>query len=655
MIIKSEKAMKRKGLFLFIVFVLSFVVLIGQLTYIVMVEGKNYDLAVLQNASKREGSVTLNDKRGQILDRNGIVLAKSISTYDLIFDAKLLVSQSEETKTKTKEYLYEKLGISISYLDEILIEKAHSHYVIIGKGYSYNEIKEVKEAIDNYRIIGVFYREDYERVYPYPTLASDVIGFVNADFQGAYGIEYVYNEELNGDVGRIYGTIDEDHMLDVKEIEANNGANVELTLDYTVQKYINEAIDNYFVEDQAEKIHIIVMNPNTGEIYGMANYPDYSLDNPRDVISFVTDEEYADMSLQDQSDLLNQLWKNENVTDTYEPGSTFKPMTYAMAMEENKIPEGTTFECHGSLQVAGETIKCWKPGGHGEQTMEEALENSCNVAFMKIGEAIGRDDFYHYQSMFGFGYKTGIDINGEHSSNNTVFSAEQLNTVELATSSFGQGQFFTPIQLISAFSAVINGGYLYEPHIMNKIYTDNQIIDSNSEKLVRQVISEEVSALTRDALAGVVNEGTGAKAQIAGYEIGGKTGTAETVERIDGEYIVSFIGFAPVEKPEVVTLVVVDRPVATVVNSRFAAKIFVDVMEDVMPYLHIFKEEPVLDEEGNVIEEPVAEDGDVIDEPTEDTNETNENGEQDNSNIDEESSNETPDEESIEDASSDGN
>lgn len=622
MIIKSEKAMKRKGLFLFIVFILSLVVLIGQLSYIVMVEGKNYDLAVLQNASKREGSVTLNDKRGEILDRNGIVLAKSISTYDLIFDAKLLVDQSEETRTETKDFLYEKLGIKNTYLDEILTEKANSHYVIIGKGYSYNEIKDVKEAIDNYRLIGVFYREDYERIYPYPELASDIIGFLDSDFQGIYGIEATYNDELKGDIGRIYGTIDEDHIVDVNEIEATDGANVQLSIDYTIQKYINEAIDNYFIEDSAQKIHVIVMNPNNGEIYGMANWPDYSLENPYDVISFVSDEEYTTMTQQEKSDVLTGLWRNEIISDTYEPGSTFKPMTFSMALEENKVSINDTFFCDGGLQVADRYIRCWKPEGHGQQTMVEALENSCNVAFMKIGEAIGRDEFYHYQSMFGFGYKTGIDLLGEHSSANTVFSAERLNVTELATSSFGQGIYVTPIQLISAFSAVINGGYLYEPHFMKKIYTDKQIIDSKDQVLVRQVISEEVSSITRLALGGVVNEGTGAKAAIAGYEIGGKTGTAETKERIDGQYIVSFIGFAPIEKPEVVTLVIVDRPEAAVVNSRFAAKIFVDVMEDVMPYLHIFKAEPEVEggieegsdtEESNTTQEEDLEDSSEID------------------------------------------
>lgn len=600
MIIKSEKAMKRKGQFLFIVFICSLIVLIGQLTYIVLIEGKNYDLAVLQNAARREGSVTLNDKRGLIVDRNGIVLADSTSTYDLIFDAKLLSSQKEEVQKETKDFLNDKLGINPKDLDDIIVEKPNSHYVIIGEGYTYTQIKEVKDAIDNYQLIGVFYREDYERVYPYPELASDVIGFLNSDFKGAQGIELSYDAFLKGEVGRIYGTIDEDNMMEVQEIEAVNGANVMLTLDYTIQKYLKDSIENYLAEEQASKIHIIVMNPNNGEILGMANWPDYNLENPYDVISHVTDEEYVDMTDLQKVELLNHLWNNEIVLDAYEPGSTFKPFVFAAALEENIISLDDTFTCYGSKQVADRRIKCWKPEGHGVQTIEEGLQNSCNVVFMEVGEAIGRDLFHKYQSTFGFGAQTGIDLSSESSARANVFSVDQLNITELATSSFGQGFLVTPIQLISGFSSLINGGYLYQPHFMKKIYTEDQIVETNDKTLMRQVVSEEVAAITREALGGVVNEGTGGKASIAGYEIGGKTGTAEKWPRDNTHYIVSFIGFAPIENPQVVTLVVVDEPVGFPVNSRFAAKIFVDVMEDVMPYLHIFKNEEISEDGVNV-------------------------------------------------------
>jgi stage V sporulation protein D (sporulation-specific penicillin-binding protein) len=591
---KRSVEMKRKGFILFFVFLVAFVLLIGQLTYIVLVEGKYYDLAVLQNAAKREESIKLNDKRGLIYDRNGIVLADSVSTYDLIFDAKLLDELDASTQDKTINFLSKELKFSEAELRTILEEQRSSHYVILGKNYSYSEFKEVKAAIDGYLVKGLFYREGYTRIYPYPKLASDVIGFVDADLNGRIGIESVYNDYLKGTSGRIYGAVDSDKKLEVKEINAVNGANIMLTLDYSVQKHINDAIANYFETDQATRIHVIVMDPQNGEILGMANYPDYSLEQPYDVESFKTLKQFENKS---DTDILNLLWGNENVNGSYEPGSTFKPFVVAAALEENKVNEEDRYHCEGSLKVGNYRISCWEPRGHGEQTIEEALANSCNVALMEIGETIGRDIFYDYQRMFGFGAQTGIDLTGETSARVNVYERDELNIVELATSSFGQGFNLTPIQLINGFSALINGGYLYEPHLMKKIYTEEQIVTSYEPKLYRQVISEDVSHLLRQILGNVVNEGTGKKASIAGYQIGGKTGTAETSARDDSSYIVSFIGFAPVENPQVITLVVVEEPVGIKVNSRFAAKIFVDVMEDVMPYLNIFKEETEVLEE----------------------------------------------------------
>ena len=582
--------MKRKGTFLFIAFVLGFLALIGQLTYIVFVEGKNYNLAVLQNVAQREGSVTLNDKRGRILDRNGIVFAESVATYDLIFDARLLSDQKEKTVEKTIQYLNDHLGFSKAELNQKLIDNSQNSYDVIGKGYSYKEFKQIKEDIDTYQVLGIFYREHYERNYPYPTIASDIVGFVNNDFSGAYGIELVYDEYLKGDLGRVYGSVGEDNTVEVNEVPAINGDDVVLTIDYTIQKHIKEAITNFREEMEARFIQVIVMNPNTGEIYGMVNDPDFNLENPYDLTAFYETDILEEMTQEEKSAALNNLWKNEAITNAYEPGSTFKPFVFAAGLEEQKTTLQQKYVCNGHLNVADRRINCWKPGGHGEQTIEEGLENSCNVAFMLLGEQLGRDLFYKYQHMFGFGSITNIDLNGETSARNLIHKVENLNQVELATSAFGQTFGITPIQLITGFSSLINGGNLYEPHLMKSIYNDKQIVKTHQPKLVRQVISKEVAETTKYALAGVVNEGTGKKASIAGYEIGGKTGTAETLGRDDQHYIVSFIGFAPIENPEVITLVVVDEPQSSVIDSRFAASIFVDVMEDVMPYLHIFRE-----------------------------------------------------------------
>lgn len=586
---KRDAEMKRKGFLLFIVFIFGFLLLIGQLTYTVLVEGKYYDLAVLQNAARREESITLNDKRGLILDRNGIVLADSASTFDLIFDAKLLSTLGAATQDATIDFLNEKLQFNKDEIRAVLDEQKNSNYVIIGKGYTYTQFQGVKEAIDQFEVKGLFYREGYTRVYPYPTLASDVIGFVDADLNGKEGIEKVYNDYLKGNIGRIYGAVDEDKKLEVQEINAVDGSNVMLTLDYSVQKFINDAIVKFYETEQATRVHVIVMNPNNGEILGMANYPDYSLAEPFDVEPYKALPQFLDMT---DVDILNRLWGNENVTDSYEPGSTFKPFVVAAASEENKVSASETYFCGGSLKVGNYNISCWEERGHGEQTIEEALANSCNVALMQIGAKIERDMFYDYQHMFGFGAQTGIDLQGETSARVNVYDREELNSVELATSSFGQGFNVTPIQLITGFSSLINGGYLYQPHLMKKVYNETQVVETSDSELYRQVISEDVSHTIRQMLGNVVNEGTGKKASIAGYEIGGKTGTAETNLRDDKNYIVSFIGFAPIENPQVITLVVVDEPVGVKVNSRYAATIFVDVMEDVMPYLHIFKAEP---------------------------------------------------------------
>ncbi len=611
MLEKSEKGMKNRGVFLLFVFILGFIGLIGQLTHIVFVEGKNYNLAVLQNVARRESSVVLNDKRGRIYDRNGIVFAESVATYDLIFDAQLLNEQNKINEKKQKEvidntveYLNEHFGFSEAELRQKIIDNSKNSYDVIGEGYSYSEFKQVKEDIDQYKVIGVFYREHYERSYPYPTIASDIIGFVNRDFRGAYGIELEYDKYLKGKPGRKYGAVGEDNTVEVNEVPAIEGDDVTLTIDFTIQKYIQEAVATFREEMEATFVQVIVMNPNNGEIYGMVNDPGFDLSDPYDLTAYYETEVLAGMTQEEKSEALNTLWKNEAITNAYEPGSTFKPFVYAAALEEQKTTLEEKYMCYGYLKVADRKIKCWKPGGHGQQTIAEGLANSCNVVFMHLGERLGRDLFYKYQHMFGFGSVTNIDINGETSARNLIHTVENLNQVELATSAFGQTFGITPIQLITGFSSLINGGNLYEPHLVRSVQNESQIVETHQPKLVRQVVSEEVANLTKEALAGVVNEGTGKKASIAGYEIGGKTGTAETLGRDDRHYIVSFIGFAPIENPEVITLVVVDEPKASVINSRFAASIFVDVMEDVMPYLHIFKD----------VEEENASDSDIDEE-----------------------------------------
>lgn len=603
LIIKSEQQMKRRAFFLFIIFILGFGVLVFNLTKIVVFEGKNYKLAVFQNLDNKGNGISLNYKRGQITDRNGIVLADSTTTYLFFWDPEILIEEGEVTKKETLDYIHNHFNISYDELYETLKSKPNSNYEIIGKEFSYSEIKEVKAAVDGYQIIGLHYREGYERVYPTPTIAPDIVGFVDFEMNGLYGIEQYYDSYLKGEKGRLYETIEDENRLEKNEIEAVDGSNVMLTIDYTVQRYINEAIEHYLEDDVAERIQVIVMDPDNGEILGMTDYPSFSVADPYDVSNIISEEAFTALSIEEQSDVYSALWKNQILSNGYEPGSTFKPFVYAAALEENRSKLTDTYTCYGATQVADRRITCWKEAGHGEQTMMEGLQNSCNIAFLEIGAKLESDLFYKYQHMFGFGTLTGIDLGGEVSVRSLIHKQENLGPVQLATSSFGQTFGITPIQLITGFSSIINGGYLYEPHVMKKVYTDEQVVITGEPHITRQVISEEVSRLTTDALAGVVNEGTGGRAKIAGYEIGGKTGTAEKLPRGSDDYIVSFIGFAPIEDPEVITLVVVDEPRGEDINSRFAATIFVDVMEDVMPYLHIFKNEENEENEANTLED----------------------------------------------------
>ena len=333
------------------------------------------------------------------------------------------------------------------------------------------------------------------------------------------------------------------------------------------------------------------MDPRDGQILGMAAYPDYDLNKPYDLSKYFSEEEITSLTGEEKKDFRLELWKNQVISNGYEPGSTFKPFTVAMALEEHRINlENDTFFCSGSkIPFPGEKpISCWKKSGHGEQTIFEALSNSCNVALMDIGLLVGRDFFYHYQQMFGFGAVTGIDLPGDVSMRNNLYKLDELDDVQLQTSSFGQGQELTPIQLIAAFAALINGGNLYEPQLMREIVaSDGRLIMDNEPVILRKVISEEVSELTKEMLEVVVDEGTGKSAQIEGYSVGGKTGTAEEGDRDIKEYIVSFIGFSPTDNPEVIALVVVDKPKSEDASSIYAARIFKDMMTNILPYLRV--------------------------------------------------------------------
>lgn len=604
---KNLHVMKGRAMLLFIIFLFSLVFLSWKLVQINFIDNRNYEQRVraqqISNLTETVSQVV--PKRGAILDARGIALAESNMVYHLIFDPAVLLDlkaleaergSEADIQGTTVQFLADHLdGVTVERLNKLLVERKSSHYEVIARSLTYLEYLPIMEAKMAGTIGGVYFEEQYKREYPFNNMASDLIGFLQGDGVGLWGLERFYDEALSGSLGRRFGAVDGDNSVRQEDVNARDGYDITLNVDFTVQTYIEEAIENFYEEEEALGVEVVIMDPRNGQVLGMASYPNYDLNKPYDVSHLLTEEEIEAMTDEEVGLFRERLWKNGAVTDSYEPGSTFKPFTVAMALEEYKVTEESTFYCPGyKIPFEGlAPIHCHKRSGHGEQTLMEALSNSCNVAMMDISLALGRDFFYDYQRMFGFGAVTFADLQGEVSSRNNVYTRQQLNPVELQTSSFGQGFNVTPIQLITGFSSLINGGYLYEPQVMNRV-TDQkgQLIYQSEPVLQRKVISREVSDQMLAALRQVVDSGTGKRSQIEGYSVGGKTGTAEKGNRAIKNYVVSFIGFSPTDSPEVICLVVVDEPVLPAgegANSRYAAAIFKDIMEDVLPYLQVPK------------------------------------------------------------------
>lgn len=604
---KTLHIMKGRSMLLFIIFLLSLIFLSWKLIEINFLDNRNYEQKVKaqQVNNLTETTNQVNPKRGSILDARGIALAESNMVYHVVFDPAVLlelkalqeeVNPDKDILGETVAFLAQQLeDVTEADLDELLDERYMSHYEVIARSLSYPKVLPIIEASDEGQIGGVYFEEQYRREYPFDYMASDVIGFMQADGVGLWGIEKIYDEALSGSSGRRFGAVDEDNSVKQEDVDAEEGYDISLNIDFTVQTYIEEAIQNFYMEEDALSVEVVVMNPQNGAIVGMASYPNFDLNNPYDLSHLLTEDQIAAMNDQEIADYRNKLWRNGVISDSYEPGSTFKPFTIAMGLEEYLVNEESTYYCPGfKIPFEGhDPIHCHKLSGHGEQTLMEALSNSCNVAMMDISLELGRDFFYEYQRMFGFGAVTFVDLSGEQSFRGLVYDRDQLDPVQLQTSSFGQGFNVSPIQLITAFSSLINGGSLYEPQIMNRM-TDQtgRLVYQNEPVLQRKVISEEVSDQMLAALQQVVDDGTGKRSQIEGYTIGGKTGTAEKGNRAIKNYVVSFIGFSPVEAPELICLVVVDEPVLPAgenANSRYAAAIFKDIMEDALPYMQVPK------------------------------------------------------------------
>ncbi len=602
---KADKIFKYKLFFFLIVILGSFVVLMGKLIHINAIDEKPYKQIVLnQQVDKmNKSSVQLFAKRGTIFDKNCIPLARSAVNYTIIYDPAVLLDYEEKNSgaiQRINKEIYVNLDIEEGILEKLLKDKKNSSYEKIATEVEHESCAQLIEKIDNGELRGVTYEKKYKRMYPYDTLACGVIGFYKENVDNLWGIERIYNEYLKGESGRRFGIVDENEEFVVQDEPPIDGYDVILNIDYTVQTIVEESIASFYEKEDANSISIIIMDPRNGEVLAMASYPNFDLNNPYDLSNYFTPEEIETLTDEEVTVFRNNLWRNSNISDTYEPGSTFKPFTLAMGLEEHTVDDGTIYYCGGSkIPFEGEKpIHCHKRSGHEYLDYVNALGYSCNVAFMDMGLGIGRKNFAKYQRTFGFSSVTNIDINGETSARNLVYNESQLNPVELQTSSFGQGFNVTPIQLITGFSALVNGGYLYEPHVMNKIVdSEGNVVFKNEKKLQRVVISKEVSDKVSSALKNVVDDGTGTKAEIKGYSIGGKTGTAEKGDRETKNYVVSFIGYSPVINPEVIALVVIDEPTGDQVSSAQAANLFREMMEKVLPYLRITKDYTALEEE----------------------------------------------------------
>ena len=626
---RISNRMKRKLALMFVVIVLALVGLSVRIVYINETNGDKYTKKVLQQ--QESNSLTLAYRRGDIYDRNGTVLATSEKVYNVILDPKVLTDHEELTKgcvDATLTALSEHFSYTKSELQTIYNEKKTSSYVVLEKQMTKDEISgfQAKMEEKDSKVKGVWFEEGYKRMYPYDSLGCNVIGYTVAGNVGQYGIEEYYSSTLNGTNGRSYTYLNEDLEQEKVIHAATDGYSVMSTIDVTLQGFVEEAIDKFMAEnanvyregDGAKTVACVMMDPRNGEILAMASNRKYDLNKPYDVVAngLFTEEQAAELTDEQRLDALNGLWRNFCVSDTYEPGSTVKPMTVAAALEAGIISETEGYYCDGSqVVVPGQKpIHCAKRTGHGMITVEGSLMFSCNDALMQMAAKMGYDNFVKYQRLFNFGLRTGIDLPGESRTDTVVYYVGddapyenlKIGPSELATCSFGQGFNVSMIQVASAFSSCINGGYYYQPHVVKKIMdTNGGTVEENEGNLLRTTISEQTSEKIKQYLYNTMygpvdpngNNATGKTARIAGYAMGGKTGTAQKIPRGNGNYLVSFIGYAPYDEPQVVCYVIVDEPNAEYQpTSSFAQKIWKEIMQKSLPYLNIYEtEEPPAD------------------------------------------------------------
>lgn len=611
------RSMKAKLARLFIVIMVALAGLGVVLTRIYAKSGDRYSAIVLSQQTYT--SKTLPYKRGDITDRNGNVLATSIKVYNLIIDPYIITSDKDYLEPTVKA-LTKCFGYSSDEIKQLISDNKDSRYIIKQKQLTYEEIEEFQKLLNdtknNPNIKGIWFEEEYKRMYPYSSLASGTLGFTVSGNVGNWGIEEYYNDFLNGVDGREYGYVNQDNTMDPIVKEPTNGNTIVSTIDLNLQticeKYIKQWVEQY----HPKNVSVVMADPNTGEVLAMADSQNiFDLNNPRDLTGYFTQEQIDAMSNDEFLTNLSQMWRNFCVSDSYEAGSTIKPFTIAGALEDGKISKDQTFLCDGGQQVPGYYIHCHKRSGHGTLNVEQSIMNSCNDCLMQIAELEGVATFCKYQSIFGFGMRTGIDLPGEASCEGLLYTTDTMGVSDLASNSFGQNFNVNMVQMVAGFSSLINGGNYYKPHVVKQILNvSGGVVENYDKQLIKQTITKDTSEFLKQSLVNTVVAGTGKAAAVEGYDVGGKTGTAQHHDKDDDTYLLSFLGFAPYDNPQIVCYVVVDAPdVDDPGSSSYASKLFSAIMTEVLPYMDVF---PTKDVPAN---EPQTEPQTTVNEPETET------------------------------------
>ncbi|MGN0506009.1 MAG: peptidoglycan D,D-transpeptidase FtsI family protein [Lachnospiraceae bacterium] len=597
---KLTQYMQTRLLFVFCVIFAALLLLIVRLVYLGNID--KYEKSAL--AQQSYVSSVIPYRRGDITDRNGQIIATSELMYHLILDPKVLLSDEKniDPTIKALATVYE---LDETYLRNILAEKPESSYVVLKRQLSYTEKEQFNEYIANLkaqeegkkekesdRIKGVWFEEEYKRMYPFGTTASHIIGFTVAGDVGTYGIEQQYNEFLTGTNGRTYGYYDSQLNIQRTTKAAEDGETIVSTIDMNVQRVVQKYVENFLNETGAENVGVVMMDAGNGEVLAMQSNYSYDLNSPRNLSAWYTEEELAAMSSDEKLNCLYDVWRNFCISDAYEPGSTFKPFTVSAALEENIVSVDSEYLCDGKETFPGDiTIRCSNTRGHGKISLAQALMYSCNDALMQIAAMEGRTMFYDYQKHFRFGTKTGIDLPGE--TKGELIPEEKLNATELATSSFGQSLTVNMVQMAAAFSSLINGGTYYEPHVVKAVKNaEGATIRQIEPVVVAKTVSAETSEFIKEAMYLTVQEGTAKRAQVEGYIIGGKTGTAQKRPLSEKKNLVSLLGFVEAEDRQIVIYVVVDEAhdEELMKKSSTASAIAASILEEALPYLKIYPE-----------------------------------------------------------------